>query len=76
MASSLLLGKDYRDSIFVDIGSTTTDIIPIKNGKPLAGKTDFKRLKNGELVYSGALRTNIAAILKSVKFGIGITDFF
>jgi len=69
MASSLLLGKDYRDSIFVDIGSTTTDIIPIKNGKPLAYKTDFKRLKNGELVYSGALRTNIAAILKSVKFG-------
>ncbi len=69
MASSLLMGKEYRDCIFVDIGSTTTDIIPIKNGKPLAGKTDFKRLKNGELVYSGALRTNIAAILKRVKFG-------
>ncbi|PWB51996.1 MAG: H4MPT-linked C1 transfer pathway protein [Candidatus Methanoperedenaceae archaeon] len=69
MASSLLLGKEYRDCIFVDIGSTTTDIIPIKNGKPVASKTDFKRLKNGELVYSGALRTNIAAILKRVKFG-------
>ncbi len=69
MASSLLIGKEYRDCIFVDIGSTTTDIIPIKNGKPLASKTDFIRLKKGELVYSGALRTNIAAILKSVKFG-------
>lgn len=69
MASSLLTGKEYGDCIFVDIGSTTTDIIPIKNGKPLASKTDFIRLKKGELVYSGALRTNIAAILKRVKFG-------
>jgi len=69
MASSLLTGKDFGDCIFLDIGSTTTDIIPIKNGLPLAGKTDFERLKKGELVYSGALRTNIAAILKRVTFG-------
>ncbi|CAG0964819.1 (4-(4-[2-(gamma-L-glutamylamino)ethyl]phenoxymethyl)furan-2-yl)methanamine synthase [Methanosarcinales archaeon] len=69
MASSLFIGKEFEDCLFLDIGSTTTDIIPIKNGLPLAGKTDFERLKNGELVYSGALRTNIAAILKSVTFG-------
>ena len=69
MASALLVGKEFGDCIFLDIGSTTTDIIPIKNGLPLAGKTDFERLKKGELVYSGALRTNIAAILKSVTFG-------
>ena len=69
MASALLIGKEFGDCIFLDIGSTTTDIIPIKNGLPLAGKTDFERLKKGELVYSGALRTNIAAILKSVTFG-------
>jgi probable H4MPT-linked C1 transfer pathway protein len=69
MASSLLIGKEFGDGIFLDIGSTTTDIIPIKNKMPLAGKTDFNRLKTGELVYSGVLRTNIAAILKSVTFG-------
>lgn len=69
MASALFIGKEFEDCIFLDIGSTTTDIIPINNGSPLAGKTDFERLKNGELVYSGALRTNIAAILKSVIFG-------
>lgn len=69
MASALLVGKELENCIFLDIGSTTTDIIPIKNGLPLAGKTDFERLKKGELVYSGALRTNIAVILKSVTFG-------
>lgn len=69
MASALLIGRKFGDCIFLDIGSTTTDIIPIKNGEPLAGKTDFERLKKGELVYSGALRTNIAAILKRVTFG-------
>ena len=69
MASCLLTGKEFGDCIFLDIGSTTTDIIPIKNCIPLAGKTDFLRLKNGELVYAGALRTNIAAILKRVTFG-------
>jgi probable H4MPT-linked C1 transfer pathway protein len=69
MASALAVGREYRNCLFLDTGSTTTDIIPIKNGKPLAGKTDFDRLKHGELVYSGVLRTNIAAILKTVAIG-------
>jgi len=69
MASALAVGKEFGDCIFIDTGSTTTDIIPVKNGKPIAGKTDFERLKHGELVYSGALRTNIAAILKRVNIG-------
>ena len=67
MASALLVGSEYEDCIFVDIGSTTTDIIPIHNGIPHAARTDFGRLKNGELVYSGVLRTNIAALFKSVN---------
>jgi probable H4MPT-linked C1 transfer pathway protein len=69
MASALAVGKEFGNCIFIDSGSTTTDIIPIKNGKPLARKTDFERLKHGELVYSGALRTNIAAVLKTVNIG-------
>lgn len=68
-ASALLAGRDYRDCIFVDIGSTTTDIIPVREGIPLAAKTDFERLKTGELVYTGVLRTSMAAILDAVKLG-------
>lgn len=54
--------------IFIDTGSTTTDIIPIKNGKECAiGKSDFERLASGELVYTGTLRTNLASFLDKVQ---------
>ncbi len=69
MASALLVGREYKDCIFVDTGSTTTDIIPVRNGVPHASRTDFERLKNNELVYTGALRTNIATILDKVMLG-------
>ncbi|MEQ9729303.1 MAG: hydantoinase/oxoprolinase family protein [Candidatus Methanoperedens sp.] len=69
MASALLVGREHKDCIFVDTGSTTTDIIPIREGIPCAGRTDFERLKASELVYSGVLRTNVAAILDTLLLG-------
>ena len=56
--------------IFIDTGSTTTDIIPIKDGKECAiGKSDFDRSATGELVYTGTLRTNLASFLDKVELG-------
>lgn len=56
------------DCIFIDTGSTTTDIIPIKDGKECAiGKSDFDRSATGELVYTGTLRTNLASFLDKVE---------
>ena len=53
--------------IFMDIGSTTTDIIPIINSKENAlGHSDLERLSSGELVYTGMLRTNLASIVHTV----------
>jgi len=66
-ASAALIAEEVGDCIFVDMGSTTTDLIPIQGSRPLAALTDFGRLANGELVYSGLLRTNLAAILRRVK---------
>ncbi len=63
-ASAGLLAQDH-DCVFVDVGSTTTDIIPI-NGAARAGSTDFERLQRDELVYSGVLRTNVAALVDHV----------
>jgi len=57
-----------ENCIFIDTGSTTTDIIPIINGKECArGRSDFERLATGELVYSGTLRTNLASFLDKIQ---------
>jgi hypothetical protein len=69
LAAAMLVAARYTDAIFVDIGSTTTDVIPIVGGELKAKKTDLERLKSGELIYSGILRTNIAALLKKVGLG-------
>ncbi len=70
-ASATLIARDFGECIFVDMGSTTTDIIPIKD-RPLAAHTDLQRLIRGELIYTGLLRTNLAALLPSVKIAGGV----
>ena len=45
-------------ALVVDIGSTTTDLVPLLDGLPVpAARTDPERLKAGELVYTGVRRT-------------------
>lgn len=65
-ASAALLSREIGDCLFVDMGSTTTDLIPIMKG-PLAAKTDYHRLARGELVYMGLLRTNLGALLPAAR---------
>jgi probable H4MPT-linked C1 transfer pathway protein len=51
-------------SMLIDIGSTTTDIVRLFDGKPTPrGRTDRERLKNQELVYTGVRRTPVCALL-------------
>ncbi len=66
LASSKFIADEYKDVIFVDLGSTTTDVIPIKHGKIKAKKSDFERLKSGELIYSGVLRTSVSCLLDRI----------
>jgi len=55
------------DCLLIDVGSTTTDIVPITGGVPrAAGRNDTERLREGELVYTGALRTPTEAIAATV----------
>ena len=57
----------HPDALMLDVGSTTADVIPIAGGRvAAAGRTDLDRLLAGELVYTGALRTNLAAIAPRV----------
>jgi probable H4MPT-linked C1 transfer pathway protein len=68
-ASAALLAREVGDCLFVDMGSTTTDLIPIRDGKALAARTDFMRLAAGELVYMGLLRTRLDALLPVARVG-------
>jgi probable H4MPT-linked C1 transfer pathway protein len=64
MATALLVARHVPEALLVDIGSTTTDVVPIQGGRVLAhGRTDPERLLAGELVYTGVVRTNVAAIV-------------
>jgi probable H4MPT-linked C1 transfer pathway protein len=66
-ATGWMISQLIKDCIVVDVGSTTTSIVPVINGKIAAeGRTDLEKLQNGELVYSGSLRTNVAAIVDGV----------
>jgi len=57
------------NALLVDTGSTTTDVIPIRDGFPdPAGRTDVERLQSGELVYTGWKRTPVAAVAPDVAF--------
>ena len=70
MATAMLVARSLPDAILVDCGGTTTDVIPIAAGAVAArGRTDLERLLEGELVYTGALRTNIAAVVSDVPIG-------
>ena len=56
-----------RSCLLVDTGSTTTDLIPIRNGQiELEARTDSQRLQAGALVYTGIERSNVAAIINDV----------
>ena len=70
VATALLVARSLPEAILVDCGGTTTDVIPIVGGQVAArGRTDLQRLLASELVYTGALRTNIAAVVPRVPIG-------
>jgi len=66
-ATGWMVSQVIESCLIVDVGSTTTSIIPVINGKIAAkGRTDLEKLVNGELVYTGSLRTNVAAMVSYI----------
>jgi (4-(4-[2-(gamma-L-glutamylamino)ethyl]phenoxymethyl)furan-2-yl)methanamine synthase len=50
-------------ALLIDIGSTTTDILALLDGRPRPeGRTDPERLRASELVYTGVRRTPLCAL--------------
>jgi (4-(4-[2-(gamma-L-glutamylamino)ethyl]phenoxymethyl)furan-2-yl)methanamine synthase len=68
-ATATWAAESYRDALFIDMGSTTTDIIPIAGGRlTTRAWSDAERLEAGELVYTGATRTFLMAVAQRVPF--------
>ena len=66
-ATARLAARTFPDAILIDVGTTTTDVVPIVYGRVAAlGRTDPERLRAGELLYLGALRTPVEAIVHGV----------
>jgi hypothetical protein len=66
-ATGWMVSRMIGNCLIVDVGSTTTSIIPVIDRKIAAlGKTDLEKLLSGELVYTGALRTNVATIVNHI----------
>jgi len=66
LASASFTAQKAGCGLFVDIGSTTTDILLLNDGKVLAqGYTDYQRLITRELVYTGIIRTAVMAVAQT-----------
>jgi (4-(4-[2-(gamma-L-glutamylamino)ethyl]phenoxymethyl)furan-2-yl)methanamine synthase len=69
LASATWVAQQVESGVFVDIGSTTTDVLLLNNNQVLPeGYTDYERLISQELVYSGIVRTAVMAVSQSVRF--------
>jgi (4-(4-[2-(gamma-L-glutamylamino)ethyl]phenoxymethyl)furan-2-yl)methanamine synthase len=67
-ATAQLTAARIGDGLLVDIGSTTTDIVPLRGGAIVArGWDDAARLACDELVYCGVVRTPVMAVVRHVE---------
>lgn len=55
--------------LLIDVGSTTTDVIPLMRSQPAAvGMNDTERLASGELVYTGVERSPVCAVVDALPW--------
>jgi probable H4MPT-linked C1 transfer pathway protein len=68
-ATAAVLAHLIPAGLLVDIGSTTADLIPFRDGRVGArGFSDAERLANNELIYTGAARTPVMALARAAPF--------
>ena len=73
VATATLVARHHRDVLLIDVGTTTADLIPIVAHRVAArGRTDTERLVSGELVYTGAVRTPVEAVVRQVPVPGGV----
>jgi probable H4MPT-linked C1 transfer pathway protein len=69
LATARWVASRLGDGVLIDIGSTTTDIVPVVSGRVVAlGCNDASRLVSGELVYQGVVRTPLCGVAHRIMF--------
>ncbi len=69
LVSAAFAAQKVGNGLFIDIGSTTTDILVLKDCQVLTqAYTDYQRLISQELVYTGIVRTAVMAVAQRVVF--------
>lgn len=69
IASAEAVSQKQSNVLFLDIGSTTSDILLInENGLVINGLSDYERLISGELVYTGVVRSCVNSICQEIPF--------
>jgi probable H4MPT-linked C1 transfer pathway protein len=69
LASAQFVAQQCHSGVFLDIGSTTTDIVALHDGNAQPqGRSDAERLTTEELIYSGVVRTPVMAVVQRVPF--------
>ncbi|WP_416048555.1 hydantoinase/oxoprolinase family protein [Cupriavidus basilensis] len=67
VATARMAAERIGHGVLVDIGTTTSDLIPIVDGEVAAhGRDDAGRLASGELVYLGVARTPLCALARRI----------
>lgn len=63
-ATAQWLARRAGDAVLVDVGSTTSDLVALRDGglADPAPRGDAERLARGELVYQGVVRTPLCAL--------------
>lgn len=70
LGSAAFVASQVGDALFLDIGSTTTDIVAVKNNRVMnEGRTDSERLYTQEMVYCGVVRTPVFALCRAAPVG-------
>ncbi|MFN2349460.1 MAG: hydantoinase/oxoprolinase family protein [Thioalkalivibrio sp.] len=65
-ASAAWLAMHCSDALLIDVGSTTTDLIAVREGRvSTRGVSDCQRLKYQELIYTGVSRTPVMALART-----------
>lgn len=69
LATVYYAARQLAQGVLIDIGSTTTDIIPFQQHTVLSSSiSDADRLQSDELVYSGVVRTPVCALAARAPF--------